>query len=108
VALDYHISQLSLKENKTFMSTLIEAIWHMLGVVCALLYWFLTIMFLWGGLTILQDSAGLGFSVLGLALGLFGARFFLIPKVLSSKLANILGCGIFIAFMVVVKALKLI
>lgn len=86
------------------MKTLIAAVWHMLGVVCAPLYWIMTLLFLWGGSIIMATDQAVGWATVGLAVGLFASRFFIVPKLISSKMANVLGCVLFLVFMLGAQA----
>jgi hypothetical protein len=82
------------------MKTLIDALRHMLGVVCAPLYWLLSFLFLWGGSTLLGRDPLAGWGLIGLVLGLLALRFMLIPRRLSSRRANIMGCSLFIGVII--------
>ncbi|ESQ77380.1 hypothetical protein [Asticcacaulis sp. YBE204] len=77
------------------MKTFAEALWHMLGVVSAPVYWLLWLLFLWGGFILMGQGDATGQWALGLVLVLFVARFHPQVKKLGGRWMNVLGCAAF-------------
>lgn len=86
------------------MKSLTAALWHMIGVICAPLYWLLSFLFLWGGFILIGEGKATGQAALWLVLILFVARLSPPARRLSGRWKNVLGCAAFGAFALIASA----
>jgi|GEM_PF-2201893 len=84
------------------MKTLMSGVWHMLGVVSAVSYWGLSLLFLWGGLVLLGSEPAVGQATLAFVGGLFVIRLFAARK-LPLRGINIAACLAFGLFALLVN-----
>ncbi|WP_343684160.1 hypothetical protein [Asticcacaulis sp.] len=87
------------------MKTLIAALWHMTGVICAPLYWLLSVLFLWGGMILNGEGKPEGLWAIWLVLILLVARFAPPVHRLGGRWVNVLGCAIFSLFALIVSVI---
>ncbi|MFT4091210.1 MAG: hypothetical protein QM645_10790 [Asticcacaulis sp.] len=85
---------------KTPTSPFWAGLWHMLGVMSAVSYWFLSLLFLWGGMVLLGTEPVVGQITLAFVVGLFVIRL-LVGRRLRPDVVNVLSCLGFALFALV-------
>ncbi len=80
----------------------LKAMWHSVTVVSAAIYWILLVCFIWAGLAQLGSQPRWGWACFACVLAVFAGRGLLVNRrLVSPAVGNVLGCGVFMVFMVV-------
>ena len=82
----------------------LQAVWHSAKVICAGLYWLLSLAFLWGGLMQLGKGGAVGQISIGFVICLFCLRFVLVKRFVSAGVFNVAATVAFLIFVVVLDA----
>jgi hypothetical protein len=82
----------------------LKAIWHSAKVVCAGLYWLLSLAFLWGGLMQLGKGGKVGQVCLAFVVCLFLLRFIMVKRYVTAGVFNVAATGAFFIFIIVLDA----
>jgi hypothetical protein len=82
----------------------LQAVWHSAKVICAGLYWLLSLAFLWGGLMQLGKAPVIGQVCLGFVACLFLLRFVLVKRYVSAGVFNVVATAAFFVFIVILDA----
>ncbi len=79
----------------------LKAMWHSLTVVSAGMFWLLLVLFTLGGLAQLGLQPLAGQICLGFVTVIVVVRIVLVPRFIRAPVYNVVGCGAFVALMVV-------
>ncbi len=82
----------------------LQAIWHSAKVICAGLYWLLSLAFLWGGLMQLGKGGAAGQVCIAFVVGLLLLRFVLVKRYVSASVFNVAATAAFFVFIVILDA----
>jgi|GEM_PF-1148055 len=85
----------------------LQALWHSAKVICAGLYWLLSLAFLWGGVTQLGKGGVAGQVCIAFVACLFLLRFVVVKRFVSSGVFNVAASVAFLAFIVILDAMGL-
>jgi hypothetical protein len=82
----------------------LQAVWHSAKVICAGLYWLLSLAFLWGGLMQLGKGGVIGQVCIAFVACLFLLRFALVKRFVSAGIFNVAATVAFFVFIIVLDA----
>ena len=82
----------------------LRAVWHSAKVICAGLYWLLSLAFLWGGLMQLGKGDAVGQISIGFVICLLCLRFVLVKRFISAGVFNVAASAAFLVFIVFLDA----
>ena len=82
----------------------LQAVWHSAKVVCAGLYWLLSLAFLWGGLMQLGKDGATGQVCIAFVVCLFLLRFVVVKRFVSAGVFNVAATAVFFVFIVILDA----
>ena len=82
----------------------LQAIWHSAKVICAGLYWLLSLAFLWGGLMQLGKGGITGQVSIAFVACLFLLRFVVVKRFISPGVFNVVATVAFFVFILVLDA----
>jgi hypothetical protein len=82
----------------------LQAIWHSAKVICAGLYWLLSLAFLWGGLMQLGKGGAIGQVCIAFVACLFLLRFVLVKRYISGGVFNVAATAAFFVFILILDA----
>ena len=82
----------------------LRAVWHSAKVICAGLYWLLSLAFLWGGLMQLGKGGAVGQISIGFVICLLCLRFVLVKRFVSAGVFNVAASAAFLVFIVFLDA----
>ena len=82
----------------------LQAIWHSAKVICAGLYWLLSLAFLWGGVMQLGRGGVIGQMSIGFVVCLFLLRFVLVKRFVSAGVFNVAATAVFFVFILILDA----
>ena len=81
-----------------------QAVWHSAKVICAGLYWLLSLAFLWGGLMQLGKGGATGQVCIAFVVCLFLLRFVVVKRYVSAGVFNVAATAAFFVFIVILDA----
>jgi hypothetical protein len=82
----------------------LRAVWHSAKVICAGLYWLLSLAFLWGGLMQLGKGGAVGQISIGFVVCLLCLRLVLVKRFISAGVFNVAATAAFFVLIVVLDA----
>ncbi len=82
----------------------LQAVWHSAKVICAGLYWLLSLAFLWGGLMQLGKGGVVGQISIAFVVCLFLLRFVLVKRFVSASVFNVAATAVFCVFILILDA----
>ena len=82
----------------------LQAVWHSAKVICAGLYWLLSLAFLWGGLMQLGKGGVAGQVCIAFVVCLFLLRFVMVKRFVSASVFNVAATVAFFVFILVLDA----
>lgn len=81
-----------------------QAVWHSAKVICAGLYWLLSLAFLWGGVMQLGRGGVVGQVCVAFVVCLFLLRFVMVKRYVSAGVFNVAATAIFFVFILILDA----
>lgn len=85
-------------------SPLLKALWHSLSVVCAALFWLMSIAFFAGGLTLWGMRPVVGQVSVGFVVLLLAARILTVPKYVKPQVFSVMGVIAYVIMVIVLEA----